>query len=158
MRPPLTDIRDSPLIRAARIAWELGGVLPRSVGTLAGSGDWGALSVTGLRQLGEVALDELVVTGMTLTGPPPQLPRPLGDYQPAADELATLSIDAAHPPPDALHGERLRPRRFGALTFEELVFGHEPALPASVLAPVQPRPCRGNAAVPVGQETTRGPG
>lgn len=45
-------------------------MLPRSVGALTGSGDWNALSIDGLRQLGEVALDELVVTGMTLTGPP----------------------------------------------------------------------------------------
>ncbi|MCV7067379.1 hypothetical protein H7H51_19800 [Mycolicibacterium farcinogenes] len=35
--------------RAARIAWELGGVVPRSVGALIDAGDWRALSVTGLR-------------------------------------------------------------------------------------------------------------
>ena len=60
-------------------------MVPRSVGALAGAGDWNPLSVTGLRQLGEVTLDELVVTGMTLTGPPPELPRPLGEYHWAAD-------------------------------------------------------------------------
>ncbi|OBF43794.1 esterase [Mycolicibacterium peregrinum] len=118
--------------RAVRIAWELGGVVPRSVGALAGQ--WNPLSVNGLRQLGEVTLDELVVTGMTLTGPPPELPRPLGEYQWAADELGLLGIDAAHPKPDALQVKHIRPRRFGALTFEKLVFDHEPALPASVLA------------------------
>jgi hypothetical protein len=120
--------------RAARIAWDLGGVVPRSVGALAGAGDWQALSVTGLRQLGEVTLDELVVTGMTLTGPPPQLPRPLADYEQAAEELGALGIDGAHRCPDALQVKHIRPRRFGALTFDELVFDHEPALPASVLA------------------------
>ncbi|WP_066902958.1 alpha/beta fold hydrolase [Mycolicibacterium houstonense] len=125
---------DSPLSRAARIAWELGGVVPRSVGALIDAGDWRALSVTGLRQLGEVAMDELVVTGMTLTGPPPRLPRPLTDYENAAAELAALGIDGAHPDPDALDVKHIRPRRFGALTFEELVFDHEPALPASVMA------------------------
>ncbi|WP_286174762.1 alpha/beta hydrolase [Mycobacterium sp. DL99] len=101
---------------------------------MAGAGDWNPLSITGLRQLGEVALDELVVTGMTLTGPPPQLPRPLGEYQRASDELGALGIDAAHSRPDALQVKHIRPRRFGALTFDELVFEHEPALPASVLA------------------------
>lgn len=109
-------------------------MVPRSVGALAGAGDWRALSVTGLRQLGEVTLDELVVTGMTLTGPPPQLPRALGEYQRAADELGALGIDGAHGRPDVLHVKHIRPRRFGALTFEELVFDHEPALPTSVLA------------------------
>ncbi len=106
--------------------------MPRSVGALAGQ--WNPLSVTGLRQLGEVTLDELVVTGMTLTGPPPQLPRPLGEYQCAADELGVLGIDAAHPRPDDLQVKHIRPRRFGALIFDELVFDHEPTLPASVLA------------------------
>ncbi|OMC41350.1 esterase [Mycobacterium sp. GA-1841] len=120
--------------RAARIAWELGGVLPRSVSALAGAGDWQALSLTGLRQLGEVTLDELVVTGMTLTGPPPQLPRPLDDYRRAADELAALGIEGAHVHPDALDVKHIRPRRFGALTFDELVFDHAPTLPDSVLA------------------------
>ncbi|QZH58392.1 alpha/beta hydrolase [Mycolicibacterium farcinogenes] len=120
--------------RVARIAWELGGVLPRSVGALTGAGDWRSLSVTGLRQLGEVTLDELVVTGMTLTGPPPQLPRPLDDYCWAAEELETLGIDGAHIHPESLDVKHIRPRRFGALTFDELVFDHEPALPASVLA------------------------
>jgi hypothetical protein len=69
------------LPRVAQIAWELGGVLPRSVLALTGSGDWNWLRPSGMRQLGEVALDELVVTGMTLTGPPPRLPRPLSAYE-----------------------------------------------------------------------------
>jgi dienelactone hydrolase len=122
------------LHRAVQIVWELGGVLPRSVGALTGSGDWNPLSIDGLRQLGEVALDELVVTGMTLTGPPPQLPRPLSDYERAAGELGGLGIDGAHHSPDPLQIKHIRPRRFGALTFEELTFDHEPTLPASVVA------------------------
>ncbi|MGV0814110.1 alpha/beta hydrolase [Mycolicibacterium boenickei] len=101
---------------------------------MAGAGDWRPLSVNGLRQLGEVALDELVVTGMTLTGPPPQLPRPLDAYRRAAAELAVLGIDGAHVCPDPLQVKHIRPRRFGALTFEELIFDHEPVLPAAVLA------------------------
>ncbi len=116
------------------MAWELGGVVPRSVGALNGSGDWNWLSRAGLRQLGEVALDELVVTGMTLTGPPPQLPRPLAAYECAAEELGALGIDRAHQKPAPLRVNNIRPQRFGALTFEELTFEHEPALPTSLLA------------------------
>jgi dienelactone hydrolase len=114
------------------IARELGGVLPRSVSAL--HGDWNPLSVSGIRQLGEVALDELVVTGMTLTGPPPQLPRPLSDYESAAEELAALGIDGAHQTPEVPCVKEIRPAKFGALAFEELTFDHEPALPSSVLA------------------------
>ncbi|MDH6197100.1 hypothetical protein M2272_003753 [Mycobacterium frederiksbergense] len=44
-RSPLTATWDSALRRAARVAWELGGVLPRSVGALAGAGDWNACSM-----------------------------------------------------------------------------------------------------------------
>ncbi|MFN3007372.1 alpha/beta hydrolase [Mycolicibacterium wolinskyi] len=120
--------------RAGQIVWELGGVLPRSVAALRNSRDWNALSLCGLRQLGEVALDELVVTGMTLTGPPPQLPRPLADYEAAADELAPLGIDGAHVSPEPLEITEIRRATFGSLKFEELTFEHEPHLPASVLA------------------------
>jgi hypothetical protein len=122
------------LRRAAQIAWELGGVVPRSVGALRNSADWNALTVTGLRQLGEVVLDELVVTGMTLSGPPPELPRPLADYAAAAAELGTLGIDGAHHDPEPLRVTDISRQRFGAMTFEELSFEHEPALPGSLLA------------------------
>lgn len=109
-------------------------MLPRSIGALAASGDWNGLSVSGLRQLGEVALDELVVTGMTLTGPPPQLPRPLAAYEYAAAELGALGIDGAHREPAPVRVTDLRRQRFGALNFEELTFEHEPELPTSLLA------------------------
>ena len=109
-------------------------MLPRSIGALAASGDWNGLSVSGLRQLGEVALDELVVTGMTLTGPPPQLPRPLAAYEYAAAELGALGIDGAHRDPAPVRVTDLRRQRFGALNFEELTFEHEPELPTSLLA------------------------
>ena len=92
------------------------------------------MSLTGIRQLGEVAFDELVVTGMTLTGPPPQLPRALADYEPAANELEELGIDGAHSCPEALQVATLTPARFGALTFDELTFDHEPVMPATLLA------------------------
>ena len=117
-----------------QIVWELGGVLPRSVGALQSSGDWRRFSPTGLRQLGEVALDELVVTGMTLTGPPPRLPRPVDSYRAAAAELGALGLDGAHRDPLPLRISGSDPRSFGALDFEELTFEHEPVLPDSLLA------------------------
>ena len=122
----------SVLNRALVVARELGGVLPRSVSALLG--DWNPVSVNGIRVLGEVALDELVVTGMTLTGPPPELPRPLDDYEAAADELGGLGIDGAHHVPEALRVKDIRARKLGALEFEELTFDHEPLLPPSVSA------------------------
>lgn len=119
--------------RAVQIAWQLGGVLPRSVRALNGSGDWKWVSPVGLRQLGEVALDEFVVTGMTLTGPPPQLPRPLDAYADAAAELGALGIDGAHRDPEPLAVDRIEACSFGALRFEELSYRHDPALPESLL-------------------------
>lgn len=118
--------------RAAQIVWELGGVLPRSVGALIG--EWNPLTVNGIRQLGEVALDELVVTGMTLSGPPPEPPRPLAAYERAADELSGLGIDGAHRAPDPAVAAEIVSHRFGGLTYEELLFEHDPQLPESVLA------------------------
>ncbi|MHC9293060.1 alpha/beta hydrolase [Mycobacterium sp. LTG2003] len=122
------------MLRSGQIVWELGGVLPRSVGALRNSRDWNPLSWCGLRQLGEVALDELVVTGMTLTGPPPHLPRPSADYEAAAEELAALGIDRAHGSPQPLEITEIQRAKFGSLKFEELTFEHEPSLPASLLA------------------------
>ncbi|MGV0741909.1 alpha/beta hydrolase [Mycolicibacterium sp. XJ870] len=133
--------------RVAQIAWELGGVLPRSVGALLRSGDWNALSVCGLRQLGEVALDELVVTGMTLTGPPPQLPRPLAAYEAAAGELGALGIAGAHRCPESLQIREIQRHKFGSLKFEELSFEHEPELPESVLADGHGGPATANVRI-----------
>ena len=66
MRSPHTVMRGSPLRRATQIAWELSGVLPRSVGALHASGDWRRFTPTGWRQLGEVALDLGELTGEPL--------------------------------------------------------------------------------------------
>ena len=77
---------------AHRLTTQLGGVLPRSVAALRQSADWNALSVNGLRQAAEVALDELVVTGMTLLSTPPTMDRAVDDYAAAARELAALGV------------------------------------------------------------------
>lgn len=111
---------------------ELGGLLPRSVATLRQDDSWKARSVSGLRQLGEVALDELVVTAMTLMAPPPQLKTPVGTYQTVADELAALGFAGAYVEPDALQVRAIRRCRAGRLSYEQVTFEHDPHLPASL--------------------------
>lgn len=107
-------------------------MLPRSVAALIG--DWNPLTATGVRQLSEVALDELVVTGMTLTGPPPALPRPVSAYRRAAEELGGLGVDGAHHTPQPAVVGDVAAQRFGGLRYEEVAFEHDPLLPDSVVA------------------------
>lgn len=110
----------------------LAGVLPRSVGALRGSRDWNARSARGLRQLGEVALDELALAGFTLFSPAPVLARPLSDCVPAAEQLSGLGIDRAHSDRKPLQVKTIRRHRFGRLRYETLTFAHDPALPSSL--------------------------
>jgi dienelactone hydrolase len=119
----------SPRQRVVQIARQLSGVLPRSVGALAGDGDWNAWSVPGVRRLGEVALDELVVTGMTLIAPPPALHSEAVTYAAVADELSGLSVADAHPAPAPLQPNSIRRRRVGPLEFDQISWQHDPGLP-----------------------------
>ncbi|MGV0907265.1 alpha/beta hydrolase [Mycobacterium novum] len=118
--------------RLPQIIRGLGGVLPRSVRSLRGAPDWAPGSRRGMRQLGEVLLDELTLTGMTLLAPTPVLARPLSACGPAAQELAGLGIDAAHTAPNPLRLSGSRRRRLAGLTFEQLSFRHDPRLPPSL--------------------------
>ena len=69
---------------AHRLTTQLGGVLPLIGCCTFGNRLTGnALSINGIRQTAEVALDELVVTGMTLSSPP-ELPRPTARSRSAA--------------------------------------------------------------------------
>lgn len=113
---------------AHRLTTQLGGVLPRSVAALRASEDWNALSVNGLRQVAEVALDELVVTGMTLLSSPPELARPVDDYAAAARELAALGVRGAHRDPEPLQVNQIRPVNAGVLSYERMTYHHDPAL------------------------------
>lgn len=117
-----------------RIITQLGGIAPRSVGALRGADDWNALSARGVRQLSEVALDELVVTGMTLLAPPPQLDKPVVEYAAAAQELAALGVTGAHTTPEPLQVSRIRQHRFGRLAYERLTYVHDPQLPDALEA------------------------
>jgi hypothetical protein len=115
--------------QALRVTTELAGVLPRSVTALRASGRWEPLSWKGLRQFGEVALDEAVVTGMTLTAPPPVVDTDPAGYARAADELSASSIAGAYPEPEPLRIKAIHRHHAGRLSFEQLTFDHDPALP-----------------------------
>lgn len=118
--------------RVWRIGRDFAGVIPRAHAAVAESDEWNPLSPRGARQLGEVLLDELALTGMTLTAPPPALERTLASCEPAAKELSELGIEGAHTEPEALRVRDIRRRRLGPLTYERLTFDHDPLLPASL--------------------------
>jgi len=83
--------------RAYRIGRDFAGVLPRTHAALRRSGDWNPASPSGARQFGEVMLDELALSGMTLTAPPPKLERTLDSCTAAADELSAW-VSSGHTP------------------------------------------------------------
>jgi hypothetical protein len=120
--------------RAWRISRDFAGVLPRAQAALRESGDWNPASPRGVRQLGEVLLDELALTGMTLTAPPPKLERPVGSCAAAAEELAGLGVARAHTDPEPLRVKAVRRRWIGRLVYEQMTFDHDPLLPPSLAA------------------------
>ena len=99
--------------RARLIGRDFAGVLPRAHAALKSSGDWKPLSPIGARQLGEVLLDELALSGMTLTAPPPRLERTLDSCAAAAEELSALGVERAHTDPEPLRVKSIRRRRLG---------------------------------------------
>ena len=50
-------------------------------------------------------MDELALSGMTLTAPPPKLERSAGSCAAAAEELSTLGVAGAHAEPEPLQRE-----------------------------------------------------
>lgn len=121
-----------PAERAYRIGRDFAGVVPRAHTAVAAPGDWKPLSRSGSRQLGEVVLDELALTGMTLTAPPPRLERTVESCAAAASELAGLGMTGVHVDPDELRPRTIRQRRFGRSRYEQLTFEHDPHLPSSL--------------------------
>ena len=113
---------------------ELGMLLPRTVAGLNQSTGWAAASPRGMRQFGEVMLDELVLSGFSLLGGSPAAIRPLAGCTAAADELAALGIDRAHGDPAPLRATSVRRRRIGNLAYERMAFEHDPALPKTLEA------------------------
>ena len=120
--------------RARLIGRDFAGVLPRAHAAVASSDDWKPLSQRGARQLGEVVLDEVALSGMTLTAPPPKLERTIEACGAAATELSGLSVAEANAEPDPLRVKSIRRRRIGRLTYEQLTFEHDPRLPQSLAA------------------------
>src|SRR6202022_1634448 len=116
------------------VARELGTVLPRTVAGLNESTGWAPASPRGMRQFGEVMLDELVLSGFSLLGGGPAAVRPLSDCAAAAEELPALGIDGAHAEPKPLRATSIRRRRIAGLAYERMTFEHEPKLPATLEA------------------------
>src|ERR1700752_5146806 len=84
------------------VARELGMVVPRTVAGLNESTGWAPATPRGVRQFGEVMLDELVLSGFSLMDRSPVAARPLSECAAAAEELSALSIDGAHAEPEPL--------------------------------------------------------
>ncbi|BBY04965.1 alpha/beta fold hydrolase [Mycobacterium noviomagense] len=121
--------------RALDVTRELARVLPRAVSGISESTEWSALSPRGVRQFGEVVLDELVLTAFSLlAGDVTEAVRPLSDCAAAAEELSALGIDRAHRDPEPLRERSVRRRRIGTLAYERLTFEHDPVLPATLQA------------------------
>jgi pimeloyl-ACP methyl ester carboxylesterase len=119
---------------AKDVARELGMVLPRTVAGLNESTGWVPASRRGVRQFGEVMLDELVLSGFSLLGGTPAPARALSACSAAAEELSTLGIDRAHADPKPLRVTSLQRRRIAGLAYERLMFEHDPALPKTLEA------------------------
>jgi pimeloyl-ACP methyl ester carboxylesterase len=120
--------------RARLIGLDFAGVLPRAHAAVAGSDDWKPLSQRGARQLGEVVLDELALSGMTLTAPPPKLERAVDACTTAANELSGLSVADANSAPEPLRVKSIRRRRIGRLAYEQMTFDHDPQLPSCLVS------------------------
>src|ERR1700749_4575978 len=124
----------SGLDLAKGVARELGMVLPRTVAGLNESTGWVPASRRGVRQFGEVMLDELVLSGFSLLGGTPAAVRAPSACDAAAEELAALGVDGAHADPEPLQMRTIRRRRIGRLEYERMTFEHDPALPKTLEA------------------------
>jgi pimeloyl-ACP methyl ester carboxylesterase len=124
--------------RAPEIACDLGRemsrVVPRTLAGLNESTGWVPASPRGVRQFGEVMLDELVLTGFSILGGSPAGLRPLSDCAAAAEELASLGIGGAHSDPEPLRVRSVRRQRVAGLTYERVTFEHDPGLPKTLEA------------------------
>lgn len=119
--------------RALDVTRELALVLPRAVSGIAESTGWSPASPRGVRQLGEVVMDELVLAGFSLL-PVDLAVRPLDACTAAAEELSALGTDAAHADPHPLRVRSIRRRRLGMLAYEQVTYEHDPALPGTLAA------------------------
>src|SRR5271156_7063844 len=122
------------LVLTRDVVRELGMVVPRTVAGLNESTGWAPATPRGVRQFGEVMLDELVLSGFSLLGGTPKAIRSPDACTEVADELSALGIDRAHADPEPLRVQALQRRRIGRLAYERMTFEHDPRLPATLEA------------------------
>jgi pimeloyl-ACP methyl ester carboxylesterase len=113
---------------------ELGLLVPRTVAGLNESTGWHPASPRGVRQFGEVMLDELALSGFSLLGGAPKGLRSPEQCAAAAEELSELGIDGAHADPAPLLVKTIQRKRIAGLAYERVTFEHDPALPATLTA------------------------
>ncbi len=125
----------SSATRARDLARELAMVVPRTVSGLTESSGWVPASSRGVRQFGEVMLDELVLSGFSLLGGGlPKTMRPLSACNAAAEQLSALGVDGAHADPQPLLVRSIHRRRIAGFPYERMTFEHDPALPGTLAA------------------------
>lgn len=125
----------STTTRALDVAREVALVVPRTLSGLNQSTGWVPHSTRGVRQFGEVLLDELVLSGFSLLGSNlPKEMRPVDGRTAAAEELSALGIDGAHAEPEPLRIRAIRRHRIGGLVYERMTFHHQPTLPKTLQA------------------------
>jgi pimeloyl-ACP methyl ester carboxylesterase len=119
--------------RGLDVTRELGMVVPRAVAGINESTGWAGASPRGVRQFGEVLLDELVLSGFSLLGGKlTNEVRPPSACAAAAEELSALGIDRAHADPKPLRAMAIRRKRIAGLTYERMTYEHDPALPKTL--------------------------
>ena len=116
------------------LARELSLLVPRTVTGLNESTGWSPVSPRGVRQFGEVMLDELALSGFSVLGEAPTAVRTPDGCTAAAEELSALGIDGAHTDPEPLQVKIIQRKRIAGLSYERLVFEHDPALPTTLAA------------------------
>ena len=107
---------------------ELGMVVPRTVAGLNESTGWAPATPRGVRQFGEVMLDELVLSGFSLLGAGPakrcgrlsDAPRRPRNYRHWVSTARTRE-------PEPLRVQALQRRRIGRLAYERMTFEHDPS-------------------------------
>ena len=90
----------------------------------------------GVRQFGEVMLDELALSGFSLLGAPTEAAmRPLSCVHPGGRGIVGTGYRRRTPRTRAVAGEVVRPRRrIGRLAYERMTFEHDPGLPETLAA------------------------
>lgn len=119
---------------ATYVAREFGMVLPRTVTGLRDSAEPAPVSRPGVRQFGEVMLDELVLSGFSLLGGRLTATRSVDECAAAAEELGELGLDRAHADPQPLRVTSLSRKRVPRLSYQRMTFEHDPVLPETLEA------------------------